>query len=239
MIKLELPETQLQPVDLKILPYQTKGSFSGDASQLDRLTGRVSLGQVWSRSITADTVKSDENLLSFFQANASAADFYLTHMKCTFKPAEKEQFMQAWINISLARDDRGREPRPVMWSMQPEKLARNVEVTKEVTLGASLKFEDIGTEAGGKREEKWTVEKVFLQAYGEGESEAYWQFNQTAGVEIDGLYSLNMIIYCPKNIKVRGTVSLRATVKRKRLGILSYTTDHPDASQITFNLPQS
>jgi hypothetical protein len=122
--------------------------------------------------------------------------------------------------------------------MYPRRLEKAVQVWRTVRLGGSLKVEGIASaESGVEQEERWTHQEVYLQALNELQPNPIWEFRSTPRAEIRGLQRLVLVVRAPKAAPVRATVRLSATVRRKRLGIIPYTTAHPGAPDMSFNLP--
>jgi hypothetical protein len=200
-----------------------------------RLVNRVSLGVPKCQPITAALLANDQELRDFRNSRAATSGFYLIHLACTFHPADDDPFYEAWLTVNLSRTDEGNKERPIAWSMKPKRQGKDVEITKELNLGADLKFMDAGVEVGSKKSTKRANEEVFIQAFGELQSETFWEFRRFEGAEIRGSYRFAMIVEVPKGINALGVVNAQAKIKRKALGI-TYRTDFENAPQLTVTI---
>jgi hypothetical protein len=231
MITLDLPSLIEKPVELASDQRVVRGS-----NRLkERLPGLISVSQPRAMQITHEVVKDDAELSGFIQSNQAQFKFFLVHLYSTFYPTEGEPFEQAWLTIKLARQDGRSEPLPVVWSMRPESLTKNIEISTTVKLGGSLKFMDLGAEAGGDMKKAWNEEKDFLRAYSI-DSAPFWEFNALDQAEIRGTYHLTLIVRTENNVAGMGNIQLRATIQRKKLGLIPYRADFPSEAQASILL---
>jgi hypothetical protein len=231
MLTLELPDTNPILVEIRSDEAVTKG---GPAVK-DQIVGVVALGEPYVLPITLETVKDDLELTDFITANSTEASFFVLHTACTFYPQEGEAFVKAWLNFTLARDDGGEAPKPIVWSMRPEKQITEVQLSSSAKLGASLKFQDAGVEAGTDIATSWKQEIPYLQAF-LIDSEPFWEFTANDKAVLKGTYKLSMIIRVPTTTVGVSKMTLRTTVQRKKMGIIPYTTDFPNAPQFAIVL---
>lgn len=236
MLTIELPEMQGDTWRDLALEPEVRATKGGKQAPAERLEGWVSLGEPVVLPLTPERLADDPALRDFVAREEFA--FCLVHLACSFRPREGEPFANAWLEVLLARADGMPRPLPVAWSMYPRRLEKAVEVSRTVRLGASLKVEDIaGAESGMEQEERWTHHEVYLQALNELQPNPIWEFHSTPRAEIRGLQRLVLVVRAPKAAPAQATVRLSATVRRKRLGIIPYTTAHPGAPDTSFNLP--
>ncbi len=226
MITLDLIPCSEQAIDLETDRRLTRGTSSGK----ERLSGRITVSEPAVLPITPDLVKDDPELTSFLQINQGLYRFFLLYLNCTFYPAEGEPFENAWLKVQLAGQSQGDAKRPVVWSMRPENQIKNIQISATVKLGGSLKFIDTGLDTGGEVQKTWSQEKAFIRAYSI-EPEPFWEFNAVEGAEIGGNYHLSMIVRQDQNAAGAGKIELRATIRRKKLGLLPYKADFPTSAQ--------
>ena len=242
MISLEVPELKFVQANLQPDIDTNKGLWDNNNVEFPkRLVNRVELGVPISQPITAAMLEADQELRDFRNSKAATSDFYLIHLACTFHPGDDDPFHEAWLIVNLKRFDQEKQEKPIAWSMKPRIEGKDVKVTKELKLGGDLKLidigiVDIGVEGGGQRTIETVNQEIFIQAFGEQQSEPYWEFRKPKGVEIRGSYRFAMIVKVPKDIKALAEVNAQATIKRKAWGI-TYSTDLENAPQLTATMP--
>lgn len=242
MISLEVPELKLVHANLR--PDIDTNKAVLDNSNVEfpkRLVNRVELGVPISQPITAAMLEADQELRNFRNSKAATSDFYLIHLACTFHSGDGDPFHQAWLNVNLKRADKEKKERPIAWSMKPRLEGKDVKVTKELKLGGDLKLidigiVDIGVKSGSQRTTETVNQEIFIRAFGEQQSEPYWEFKKPKGIEILGSYRFAMVVQVPKGIDALAEVNAQATIKRKALGI-TYRTDLENAPQLTATMP--
>jgi hypothetical protein len=145
-------------------------------------------------------------------------------------PGDDARFGQAWLTVRLTRNDAAAPP-AVAWSLAPLRAERPVTQSRTLKLGAKLALEAaIEVQSSGTRNE------VFLEAYGLQEPACTWEFTRTSLDEIRGTHRLALVARTPHDAPVTGTVDLRATLTRKRLGMLPYRVALDNGSQPSFAL---
>ncbi len=145
------------------------------------LKDTVSLGGPFAIPIRAKDAQ-DEDLRRFIKAEAKISRFDLVHLTCAFESHRGEPFVSARIVIELARTDGVTAPQPIVWSMQPQRLASNVEVSDTAKIGAKLKL----AEVGGEHTVKTTRQRIYLEALHEMEPTPTWELYRTRSTEIRG-----------------------------------------------------
>lgn len=232
MISMEMPEPPQQDLTLTPLDDDYRGAppSPGAAEPLRR---RVSVGGPVYRRVTVDTA-DDAELRYFLDHEAADSDFYALHLTCTLRPDADEPFIEALIELELVGDGFGRAP--IAWSMQPDRLADVVEVTRTVSLGPTLKLQGFGADMKAERKQAAKRQQVFLEAMYELESTPSWGMYRTDAIELRGLYRFHLVVRAPKDSIVTGTTSVEAKVRRRRFGVVPYRaglTDVPEPIAFT------
>lgn len=199
------------------------------ADRPDPVRGAVSLGVPVVQPITAELAGDDAALRAFLADQAWS--FHLVHLGATFTPGEDARFGQAWLTVRLARDDGAEVPPPIVWSLTPQRAERPVERSRSLKLGANLGFEasvELGTT--GKASE------VFVESYGLQEPACTWEFTPTSSDEVRGSQRLALVARIPREAAVTGSVDLRATLTRKRLGVFPFRVALDSGEPLSFAL---
>ena len=154
--------------------------------------------------------------------------FHLLALTCGFREDSHAPMEKAWIEVQLRALPAAPARNPTAWSMEPSSLGTPTTVSKSVTLNASLKLTSPllpvelgpGVERASSTETESSV--PYLEAYREGTSRPTWIFTATEAVAIRGTHRLRVVIELPKGATGQAQVSIGATLKLKRLGLISY-----------------
>ncbi|GAA4070226.1 hypothetical protein [Nonomuraea soli] len=193
--------------------------------------GAVTLGRPVVQPLTEELAAGDPPLRAFLAEQGGAWRFHLVHLGCSFLPEPGARFAQAWLTVRLARADGVPEPVPIAWSLDPLRSERPVEQTTTVKIGAKAVLEaGVEVSTTGSRTE------VFLTAYGLQEDTCTWEFTRTAREEIRGGQRLALVARTPGRALAVGEVELRATLVRRRLGVLPYRVALDGGEPLTFRL---
>lgn len=195
----------------------------------DPVRGAVSLGVPVTQPITAELAGADAALRALLDDRAWA--FHLVHLGATFTPGEDASFGQAWLTVRLARDDGAEIPPPIVWSLTPQRAERPVERSRSLKIGANLGFEasvELGSTGTGS--------EVFVEGYGLQEPSCTWEFTPTSMDEVRGSQRLALVTRIPRDAAVTGSVDLRATLRRRRLGILPFRMALDTGEPLSFPL---
>jgi hypothetical protein len=122
-------------------------------------------------------------------------------------------------------------PPPIVWSLTPQRAARPVERPQSLKISAKLAFEvSVELDTTGKGTE------VFVESYGLQEPACTWEFTPTSMDEVRGSQRLALIARTPRKAAVTGSVDLRATLNRKRLGLFPFRVTLGTGEPLSFTL---
>jgi hypothetical protein len=153
------------------------------------------------------TVTEHSALLAYLASEADSGwSFHLARLACTFKAGRGEFFKEAKLTISLRRTD-GDSPKPIAWSLAPDRLLDGDERTSKRGLTASAKL--IGVTAS---EERKAPQGTIIQSYGPLTSHPEWRFTRTKTASLEGDFALVLIVRAPAAVPVRGEVVFDVTV---------------------------
>jgi hypothetical protein len=218
-------EVVLEPDDRTV-----KSPTQGTA---EPLPGRIALGEPVAVPLTPERAGDDTELRSFIEEHAGVQDFALVHLACTFRHVDDEPFERASLQVRLRRADGGDPPSPIAWSMSPLRETTTTEVTDKVTLGAKVKFVDVGAERSA------TVARadLFVEALNEQRADPGWEFSRTNAAQLRGVQRLALVTMAPAGSGVAGTIEVTATVRRHRFGPFTYKATLSEVPALTFSLP--
>lgn len=231
MIEIELPDLEWQGVVLRPEQRQTKDVRIKDGRS-DDITGYSSLGQPVSMKLTPERVSDDQALVGFMEERAGVSDFYLIHLGCTFNPPADDPVVWASLQVFLSRVDGVPEPLPIAWSMTPQRLTAPVESQATARLGAHLKF----VEAEIQRTTTLTDNQIYVEALFELEPRPGWQFSRTKSAELHGVQRMSLVAMVPAAVEVRYSLELKASIERKRWGLIGYQADLAGSVKRTYSL---
>lgn len=234
-LEIELEEAAAQEAVLNVSPRSVRAADRQDPEALTQLPGRLAIGGPWTRPLTAADHAGDD-LRAFIEAENAEFDFNLVQLTCTFRAQADEPFHSAFVELRLqSLDDAAAVP--TAWSMQPERLTHKRTLERTIKLTASLKILGVGLEGGFEQTDELGPEEVFLQALYEGLPTPSWELRTTRLARIDGLQRFAVVVRTPKRVPTAGTALVRATVNRKRFGLLSYEAALPDGEPLQFQIP--
>ena len=225
---ITLPRLAWQELTLDPEGAVTRGQERDDRS----LSELIALGGPMSIPVTAEHLADDEHASAFVRVREGSFSFHLVHLACAFRPLEDEPLLTVTVRMDLARGDGASSPRPIALSMKPLRLCEPVEVSRTLRLGASLKI----LESGVEQSERRTFGDPFVEGLNELRSDPLWEFRRTRHTDIRGSQRLVLVVQSPIGSDARGSVSLSATVARKRLGILSYAASLSGGDRLDFVL---
>jgi hypothetical protein len=215
MLTIDVPLLELFDVQLQPDPPELKRGGGAHEEGPD-VPLVVSLGKPQVQRVTAELAGKDEALKAFLAAEKEHR-YYLLHVACSFDP--DHDIRKAWLRASLHA---GSGEPPIAWSMDPLRRGSKVTLQQKVALGASLKFAEIGANIGEDTTVTTDFEKPFLEAYHELQSDPYWAFTATDETPLRGSYRLSMVVKARAGRAAKADVTLRATVQRKKFGLIPY-----------------
>jgi hypothetical protein len=121
--------------------------------------------------------------------------------------------------------------------MQPQRLTTPARLSRTLKFNASLKIIGFGLGAEVAQPSQTKAELAFVQAAFEGLPNPRWDFRATPTALVEGLHRLALVIRAPAGSATRGTATLRAAIRRKRFGMLTYTAALPSGEPLEFVLP--
>ncbi len=229
-ITFEVPD--MPDIDVALEPDRrpVKGVAQRD---IGRLEGWIRIGQPWCTALTAKVAGDDADLKRYVAGGAAQSRFAVVSLSCTFAPQGDAEFVKAWVQVHLARDDGQTSPAPIAYSMQPVRGGSPRQLTRTVKVGADLKLLQTGVEEGVID----NIENLFVEALYEGESNPAWELSRTSAASISGVQRFSMVVLQPKVAVSSGIVTVTATVENKRFGIFTYNGKPPDPAKLTFRVP--
>jgi len=227
-MELRIPELTEIPVPLH-LELRTTRRRTGPS--LGPIPGAVSLGIPVVRPADSDLVGEDATLRAFLAEQNSQWRFHLIFLGCSFLPGDAK-IQRAWLTVSLTRDDGRPAPAPIAWSCTPLREEKPADrPPNKITLTAGMIIK-----ASAEFTTSSAPDEVSIEAYGLQEPACTWQFNRTSRADLTGSRRLVLVTRIPHGTHVTGAVELRATLTRKRLGLLTHTSKLDDNLPLTFSL---
>lgn len=172
-------------------------------------------------------------------AKLDEADFYLVQFACSFRPVRKESQVEwARFHVRLLPDGEARQP--IAFDLHPLRVTQEVKRNVKVTLGPSLKFQEIEAKIG---EIAFGFEYPELQplisASGAGEAEPSWDYEEARGAMVQGSKWMHLLTRAPKGMQtVRAILDLAADVRVRgaRLPVLVIRDEERAREHLTVRL---
>ncbi|MEU8999281.1 hypothetical protein AB0C95_31405 [Streptomyces caniferus] len=219
MTHLELPLTPLHEIDLVEVPR-----LQLPAPQ-HRIEGRVSLSTAVVHPLTAEEAAAGEaDWLGFLTAEASYSDYLLLSLTCAFRPsANGDPFADAAVGVRLESPDEPADRQPIAWSISPKKRSHPVERATTVGLSAKLAIVESTLEItpGQGRED------LLVIGMGERDSDPEWRVQATSRHPLIGDETFTLIVKATAGAPVQAHVTVAATIKHRRFGLIPYRADLP------------
>lgn len=192
------------------------------------LTGRISLGTPVVRPLTAaQAAEGDGEWVEFLELQAGQYDYLLLSLVCSFRPSPGgTPFVDAGIGIQLEVPGEPTDRRPIAWSISPKKRALPATPSAQLKLTAKLMLVEAGVEF---TPEQGSREELFVVGMGERDSDPEWRFSATASTPLVGDESLALIVRAPVGMPARAHITIGATVRQRRLGLIPYRAQLPPA----------
>lgn len=228
MNSFEFEAGELRPLTLQPQQRVMLGGRAGGVAE--PLPERISIGQAKCGAV--ERARVDAETRRFLDGKTASA-FWLLELTCSFIADEGEPLERAWLKLQLTASP-PEAAEPLAWSMEPRSLGDPEKVSKKTSFDASLKLksETVPLEAGPAVSRETTREHTkqvpFVEAHGEGTATPSWIFDRTPITEIRGIHHLRTIVEAPAAGTTEGKISIGATVRRKRLGLVPYEADLED-----------
>lgn len=216
---VELPEAVEH--DAELVPTRNLGNANEGS-----LLRRVSIGLSEASLLTPGTRGVAPELAEWLNRDRTGVIYHVIHLSCNLRRAE-EPIVEALLAIELSAPSP--EP-PIVWSMDPLKLATTVTHRNAVSLTptATIIPELVGIEGGLERSTEYQTEEYYVVAAGEGEPSAEWFFRATRAVELVGVHRLVVITRTASTEPVTMQIALSAKVRRHFGGIIPYRAKLPE-----------
>lgn len=195
----------------------------------ERVGGRVSLGAPMVRPLTAAAAAAgDADWRPFLEAEGRDSVYLLLSLFCTFRAdPDSDAIVDAAVGIQLEAPDAAADRQPIAWSIAPKRRSRAVNRAGRVALTAKLAIVESTVEYAPDL----AGEEVFVVGMGERDSDPEWRFRATGGFPLIGDEELTVVVKAPAGVPARASVTLAATVRHKRLGLIPYRAALPPVFQ--------
>ncbi|MFI0723646.1 hypothetical protein [Streptomyces sp. NPDC021224] len=221
MSQLALPTTPFHDVALESVPRLQS------PAPHPRVEGRVSVSTPVVHPLTPREAAADTaEWLGFLTAEAAHSDYLLLSVTCAFRPpANGDPFADATVGILLEAPGAPADRQPVAWSLSPRHRSRPAGRSTAVTLTARLAIVEstLAVTPGAPRE------SPFVIGMGERDSDPEWRIHPTSAHPLVGDETFTVIVKAPAATPAQARVSVTATLRHRRLGLLPYRAALPPA----------
>jgi hypothetical protein len=223
----EFPEPDLQPVRLRPQTRPVLGVESGQSGLRDE-EKRLYVGLPLLRRLDPSTLGEDAK--PFLLARPRSR-FHLLTIYAHFVHDEQRPFVSGWVNVTLRCTAPDAREQPVAWSMRPQNESEVVAVSREVTVGPSLRLTipsisaELNPAVSKKTQETFNRHDVSMEALGEGRSDPRWNLYATDSSPIRGTHALSLVIDIPANEHGSAFIDMGATIRERRLKVFRYAAD--------------
>jgi hypothetical protein len=172
----------------------------------------VSIGQPETWSL-GDLYAPNE-LHPLLRTKADEADFYLVRFSCSFRPQRKQRGVEwARFLVRLLPDRLAQQP--VAYDLYPREVTYEAKRDVKVTLGPSLKFQEVEAKLG---EVGFGLQYPELQpaisASGIGEAIPSWDYEEAKGLKVLGSKWMHLLLKVPQGMEtVRATLDVAADIR--------------------------
>jgi hypothetical protein len=207
----------LRPIALESEPAALSGALTpeGAGQVTETLSDRVQFGGPLVTPIDVTYGLNHPDLQAFLEAQAKAFRFVLAEMSINF-PFGGPPLSTASVEVDLA--DNASTQQTLAYSILPTNLTWPKEATKGFTLQPNLTILGTGGSIGGPN---WSTTEHGTAAYMIGGPELSphpaWMFQRTLAQNIEGSTRLIMVIQVPSGHTGSLTVSLQASLEKRRL----------------------
>lgn len=219
-LQLEVPDVAYRGALLE--PEQRVTLGEGADAGGERLSERITIGGPVTAPVTADRAAGDDAVLRTLGEHAGDARFHMIVLGCTFEPREDERFERAWVQVRLSS---GAAAPAIAWSMLPERSSRPYNLNRQVEVGAALHF--VSAKVSGGKEQQ--IDEAFVEARNLLRSDPTWRFTRVDGHDIVDEHRLVLMVKAPQEVETTGEVRLRAILRRRKFGPVTYKVTVPEA----------
>jgi hypothetical protein len=237
---IDLGEPQgLVPIALQVDRRVTLGGRAALGAPQE-LSERIAIGRPQCAALDVDTV--DTEARPFLEKRKDSV-FWLLGLTCSFLALEDAPIDRAWLQVRLESIPSEETAEPLAWSMEPLSLTDPVQIAQSAKLSASLKLmsELVPVEVGPSTERgktsEYTRKVPYVEAHSEGTAKPSWIFTRTKITEVRGVHRMRAVVEMPISRATRAEVSVGATLKLKKFGLISYKSelaDLPEHQTVTF-----
>lgn len=228
---VELPVPDVAMADATLIPEVRR--VHGGAPPHEPVSGRISVGKPIVVPLI-DAANEKPELKKVMDAFPDKR-FYLVHLACTFQELEATPFETAWFCVNL-ENPAGGDDEVIAWSMQPQKSLDKQTVTEKAKLDSGLKLVPLTVSGGMEAQREYESAEVHLEALNELQANPIWQFSRTERLAIRGSHRFQLVVQAPAGAPCRGHVSLRVSLKLRKMLFWSYEAQVPDQAARTFDL---
>jgi hypothetical protein len=224
--------------DLEYVPIALAADSSGTRGLGRRpvIASAVALGTPVAQRITEELTGEDEALRQFLRHSFREWQFHLVHLGCSFRPGDGMEIAKARVAVRLdSGAAEGTNAQAIVWSLNPQRMERPVDVTQSVKLGAKLAFVEAALEVTS--EGKGT--EVFIEAYGLQQSNCCWEFRRTARNNVSGTHRLALVMRSSRSMTATGQVTVDATVSYRRFSLMPFRSELADQAPAMFTIDAS
>lgn len=172
----------------------------------------VSIGQpeVWPLA----QVYPPDKMPKVLCAALKKADFYLVRFACSFRMRKKRVEVE-WARFTARLAAPGAQDPAIAFDLHPLRVTQEVKHDVRVTLGPTLKFQEIEAGAGQAAFGlSYTELQPLISANGVGEERPSWDYESVRGVMVQGSKFMHALVKAPKGAtRIQATLDLSADVK--------------------------
>ncbi len=210
---MDFPELEMRPVPMALDTIVVRGDSPAGAP--DDLGERIRIGGPFAVPIRPEDVDGD--LRIFVTAEAGRHSYYLTHLALTLitEPGDPE-FESATASLLLSAA--GGSAETVAWSMLPQRVTEDEQVTTKFSFGPELSLEPVTASLGSmERSRTRTSTKLAVEARGLMRSDPSWFLTDTERNRISGTHRLALVVRSPAGAAPQAVVGVTAVVRERHL----------------------
>jgi hypothetical protein len=211
---------------MSVLLAMPQVSYESDASPAGDITlgfgrsvlSRVSVGRSDVLPVAPADVLDDEKLAARLSGLADRIVLIRITFRMSLRPGEGERFTRAFFSVVLEAPDQPPEAQPVARLLAPSRLAQGrIAVHKGITVGLSAGAWGAGLKAEGASSSDTDLERCYVVAAGEGESDPEWRYRETETMkDLEGSYEMGLVAEARRGPAAEARLSANATVAAKR-----------------------
>jgi hypothetical protein len=224
MTIIDLPTGPVHDIDLVVEPRLQA------VEAPERVHGLISLSTPTVYPLTGEEAAArDAEWGGFLKAEAAHSDYCLLGLVCRLRPAsDGDTFEDAAVGIRLESPGQPADRQPIAWSIAPkERIYPSASTSPpQITIGATLGIAQVQVPVPIPVPNHGDA-TPYLVGMGERESNPEWRLHATSGRALLGDESLTVMVKIPVGQPAYAHLSLAATIKQKRFGLIPYRADLP------------